>query len=683
MNVRAAAVRLTVAALLSSVLPWVTTAAATAAVSPSGVWTWGVNSDGQLGDGTFVDRLSPGAVPGLDGIVDIHGGREHVAALDQDGQVWTWGSNAEGQLGIGGSADSPRPVAVPGLSDVVAVETGHNFIVALKSNGTVWASGLNSDGQLGDGTTTMRRTPVQVSGLVDAVAIAAGRDMTYAVRANGQLVGWGRNAEGQLGDGSTTARRTPVRVGQLADVRRVAGGRDHGLAVLGDGSVWAWGDNAFGQVGDGTLTNRVAPVRVLVSGGADVAAGAHHSFALRGDGSVASWGRNYRSALGDGTGTQRTRPVSVVGVSEAVSIGAGRDTGVVTLSDGRVQVWGHNAYGQLGDGTMTDRRSAVYLPGLSNAVKAGGGGSGFQVVLVGESVEPSPNVAPVARIGEPQCEGLVCDFSGEGSSDPDGQVTGWEWVVGGQASSGVTTRVRLPAAGQYEVVLTVSDDDGATGTTSTTVTVEEPPTTPEPPVLTGASSANASATAVSVGVPAGVSEGDRLVLVVSLNGSAEVSPGTGWSRLAAASDGTEVTSSVWQRSAPPGATGATVRVTLSRQVKATVTLAGYAGAAPLDVAVAGVTGSTSTVDHVAPALTVPGDGSVLLRAWADKASADRTWSAPTGTQVLGTSYGSGGGSVAALVAQQAVDRGVVAAGVARSTVASSKAVTWSVVIPPQ
>ena len=83
-------------------------AAAAAAIDPGGVpWTWGGNSFGQLGNGTTTARRTPGPVTGLADVVDLHGGREHVAALRADGTVWVWGSNQQGQLGLGDSDQPP------------------------------------------------------------------------------------------------------------------------------------------------------------------------------------------------------------------------------------------------------------------------------------------------------------------------------------------------------------------------------------------------------------------------------------------------------------------------------------------------------------------------------------------------------------------------------------------------
>lgn len=118
------------------------------------VWSWGANSDGQLGDGTTVSRLfvvRPGIPHGvvqasIDGVVSIAAGRAHSLAIKSDGTVWTWGLNDAGQLGNGapllsGPMSRPWPAQVPGLSGIVAVSGGLVQSYALDSRETVWAWG--------------------------------------------------------------------------------------------------------------------------------------------------------------------------------------------------------------------------------------------------------------------------------------------------------------------------------------------------------------------------------------------------------------------------------------------------------------------------------------------------------------------------------------------------------------
>src|SRR5436190_5057226 len=78
---------------------------------------WGENDVGELGDGTTVNhRLSPVPVVGLSGskVTAIATGFEHTLALKSDGTVLSWGLNSVGQLGDGTTINRLTPVQVGG-----------------------------------------------------------------------------------------------------------------------------------------------------------------------------------------------------------------------------------------------------------------------------------------------------------------------------------------------------------------------------------------------------------------------------------------------------------------------------------------------------------------------------------------------------------------------------------------
>jgi thermitase len=77
------------------------------------------------------------------------------------------------------------------------------------------------------------------------------------------------------------------------------------------------------------------------------------------------------------------------------------------------------------------------------------------------------------------CSGLSCDFNGGGSSDPDGDISGYNWSFGdGDSGSGVTANHRYAGSGTYTVTLTVTDDLDASSSTSKTLTVNAASNTP-------------------------------------------------------------------------------------------------------------------------------------------------------------------------------------------------------------
>jgi alpha-tubulin suppressor-like RCC1 family protein/uncharacterized protein YjdB len=119
------------------------------------LWAWGENEYGELGVGDGERRNSPTPVVGeAGGWAAAAAGLNHTAALRADGGLWAWGTNWFGQLGDGTSTDhySPAPVGTSGATaDCVAVQSGRHFSVALRADGGLWAWGWNEFGQLGVG----------------------------------------------------------------------------------------------------------------------------------------------------------------------------------------------------------------------------------------------------------------------------------------------------------------------------------------------------------------------------------------------------------------------------------------------------------------------------------------------------------------------------------------------------
>jgi len=349
---------------------------------------WGLNDNGQLGDGSQTDSSTPVAVARVTGAAAVTGGGFHSCARFPNGTLQCWGRNSEGQLGDPATTAffSATPVPVTGMTTATAVTGGGYHTCALLQNGTVRCWGQNDYGQLGNGTVSpalvpsvTNSTPVEVFGITTATAVSAGGWHACGLLQNGTVRCWGQNDYGQLGDGSPITQRPvpaarkptpiPVEVTGITTAVAVESGAFHTCALLQDGTMRCWGWNEFGQL---TLTpafdSSSTPVTVSGVTPAALAPGAEHTCVLLRDGRVQCWGDNGYGQLGNGSprGVFPAPGATVTAITTATAATSGIEHGCALLQGGTVQCWGRGLFGRLGDGTSrdTDAFTPVTVVGL-------------------------------------------------------------------------------------------------------------------------------------------------------------------------------------------------------------------------------------------------------------------------------------------------------------------------------
>ncbi len=340
----------------------------TAAVFDDGaVRVWGYGAYGQIGDGEMVDRPSPTRITLADRVVSASAGRYETCAALASGSAWCWGEGDSGQLGDGASATTATPVEVATLTNVVEVAAAAIHACARLASGDVWCWGAGGSGRLGTGSTMSSPVPVKTTAVANAVRLVTGGSTTCAILADETLRCWGYNQSGGVGDGTTVDVTTPVEPMVIGAVSWVTMRDTTTCAVQRGGDVYCWGANNLGQAGTGSTSGAVVvptPVRTATGpliGADEVGQGIEHGCARLGT-SVWCWGNNTSGQLGDGTtGPVRAYAAPVVGLPPVVQLGIGAYTSCAVDEERKVWCWGRGSNGELGSGLVTAVQPAPML----------------------------------------------------------------------------------------------------------------------------------------------------------------------------------------------------------------------------------------------------------------------------------------------------------------------------------
>lgn len=173
------------------------------------VWCWGSDQYGQLGQNTVPGPTTMKTEVGLPGAVTmLAAGSEHTCATVDGGEaVRCWGRNNDGQLGDGTTINRqlPASLAVPLPAAVVALDSSVDTTCALLADGDLWCwGGLNSaDLGIDIATSTALTMPQRVpttDALPEAIAgFGVGSRHLCAYASSGRLWCWGRNSAWQVG----------------------------------------------------------------------------------------------------------------------------------------------------------------------------------------------------------------------------------------------------------------------------------------------------------------------------------------------------------------------------------------------------------------------------------------------------------------------------------------------------
>ncbi|MBC7622007.1 MAG: hypothetical protein H7232_01310 [Aeromicrobium sp.] len=250
------------------------------ALSAGSVWCWGTNSYGEatggVSPGSPTSVLSATLVPSLGtDNVKVVLGDFYGCSLKANGGVFCWGVNGNGSLGNSVGLDTRTVYPATAVAGVVATTlTTHplaQHVCVTKADFSVWCWGMNDYAQLGRGTASPKQwQPAKSTAFTQSPkSMSFARSATCIITLGDAVACVGENDGGRLGSDDAVDPQTDTgylsytRVATL--VQGVSGSvtsastGDGGVCVsLTDGSVRCSGS---GPLGDGSTNASYHPVR--------------------------------------------------------------------------------------------------------------------------------------------------------------------------------------------------------------------------------------------------------------------------------------------------------------------------------------------------------------------------------------------------------------------------------------
>ena len=454
----------------------------------SSLWSWGYNSNGQLGNGNTSNKTTPVQVLdssgiGVEEVIGMQASRDHNWLIKTDGTIGSWGDNDYGQLGDGNTlgkrhtvqviAENGSPITIDPEAENVGFSVGRQYSLLVKDD-RVWIWGNNLNTSIED----VNPYPLELLDIDSSTPVNAVSGATFqssqdssasaVIKDDGTVLMWGSNVGGELGNGTTQPRITPDLVldssgqpfSQVDSVGIFYGGRvraDNGpengfwsIALKDDGGLWLWGLDDYNDT-----TPTVYPKQVLDTSGQplnnivkfDTDDLFTEGLALAADGSVWGFTINY---------VWEAIAAPAANENKIIDIAVGSDGNIgyyphhlALKEDGTVWAWGYstgnnNSTGQLGDGTT----EAKYVP----------------VQVIDESNQPIINIIQIlARSGFSMAlkdDGTVWtwganDYGRLGQQSSDRSYPYAKQVVDG--SGQILTNVVDITAGPFHILATKND----------------------------------------------------------------------------------------------------------------------------------------------------------------------------------------------------------------------------------
>ncbi len=336
----------------------------TAIANNGTLWTWGMNHFGQLGDGTQLTRTTPiqiGTDTDWKTVSAGSGPTSFNLALKTNNTLWSWGCNTYGQLGVGTFTHQFVPVPVSTDTNWNSISAGYSHALATKTNGTLWSWGNSEYYALGYGNGYgegfHKNIPTQIGTLTTWKTVSAGDKYSLALKIDGTVWGWGYNYGDPIGLNSGLYIMTPQqRSYNNTGIKAISAGGNHSFdSKTSNNLLVTWGSNVYGQTGGTTCAGCPEYFVKQFDCGDDTSA------IIKTNGTL--WYAGKKLGYTESTVQYTSTFLSLSNATNWKSVSVGNQSGAAIDLNGAMWTWGWNTYGQLGNGTSgSNTHSTTLVP---------------------------------------------------------------------------------------------------------------------------------------------------------------------------------------------------------------------------------------------------------------------------------------------------------------------------------
>lgn len=330
------------------------------------VFTWGFNSNGQLGNGTFsafsspIDITSSFQLQQNEYFVDISSENYSSLAVTNLGKVYVWGM---------GFSSSPQNITdrfeLSSIEMIISVCGSDSNPLFLSSENRLYTLGdsgvseLNSRFNSNSYYATDITNDLSLLPSETIIDMSRNYDNINLITSTGRLLIFGNNDSGQVGNGFQISQGTPVNIANLLnlnvdeDIMLLSSRINHTLLITTDGNLITWGDNNAGKLGISPEIYNSPPINIASTINLveyeeilQISTAFQHNVVLTTFGRVFAWGQNYSGGIGNGTQIDSHVPIDVTSKfdlsadDKIVRISTGSAVNLAVSNKGQLFIWG-------------------------------------------------------------------------------------------------------------------------------------------------------------------------------------------------------------------------------------------------------------------------------------------------------------------------------------------------------